>query len=276
MAINYASKYSDIVDERFFKASFTQAAVNTNYDFAGVQTVNVYSIPIAAMNNYTMSGSARYGTPTELEDTVQELKMERDRSFTFTIDRRNYTDTMMTKEAGRALSRQLDEVVIPEVDTYRIGKMAATPGTTRVTAITNTNAYSEFLTGVTTLLDAKAPIAGTFAFVGSNFYKQIRLDSSFIKASDMAQDMLVRGQVGSVEGIPIIHVPATYLGSGVEFIISNKIAVPSAQKIESYKIHDNPPGINGWLIEGRIYYDAWVLNNKKSAIYLQRSTAVTP
>lgn len=270
MAINYASKYSNIVDEKFTKASFTQTAVNTNYDFNGVNTVNVYSIETKEMADYKMTGLARYGEPEELQDTVQTLTMTQDRAFTFTIDRRNYTDTMMVRESGRALSRQLEERTIPEVDTYRLGVIVANAGTTKTAAITSDNAYSEFLTGVTTLLDNKAPLSGTFAFIGSNFYKQIRLDPSFIKASDMAQSMLVRGQVGTVEGIPVIHVPASYLPSGTEFVITNQIAVPSAQKIESYKIHDNPPGINGWLVEGRIYYDAWVLENKKPVIYVQK------
>jgi len=35
-----------------------------------------------------------------------------------------------------------------------------------------------------------------------------------------------------------------------------------------YKQHENPQGINGWLVEGRIYYDAFVLKNKKTAIYV--------
>lgn len=269
--INYASKYSPIVDERFTQASFTQAAINTDFDFTGVNTVNVYSMAVADMVDYASSGTNRYGTPAELEDSVQTLVLSQDRSFTFTIDRRNYEDTMMVRESGKALNRQLTEVVIPEVDKYRLGVITAGAGTTATEAITSTNAYTSFLKGVTTLLDNKAPLAGTFAFVGSNFYTQIRLDPSFIKASDMAQGMLVNGQVGSIEGVPIIHVPASYLPTGLEFVITNRIATPSAQKIESYKIHDNPPGINGWLVEGRIYYDAWTLTNKKPVIYAHKS-----
>ena len=46
------------------------------------------------------------------------------------------------------------------------------------------------------------------------------------------------------------------------------MATTSPVKLSEYKIHDNPPGINGWLVEGRVYYDAFVLENKKSAIYV--------
>ena len=42
------------------------------------------------------------------------------------------------------------------------------------------------------------------------------------------------------------------------------MAMTSPVKLADYKIHENPQGINGWLVEGRIYYDAFVLNNKKA------------
>ena len=43
-------------------------------------------------------------------------------------------------------------------------------------------------------------------------------------------------------------------------------------KLESYRTHENPPGISGDLVEGRIVYDAFVLENKASAIYYQKAT----
>lgn len=90
MTVNLAVKYSDKIDERFALTSVTAAAVNNNYDFSGSKTVKVYSIPTVAMNDYERTGTARYGTPSELGDSLQELTMKKDRSFTFTIDRGNY------------------------------------------------------------------------------------------------------------------------------------------------------------------------------------------
>ena len=273
MAINYAQRYDRKVDERFTLISQTQSAVNNDFDFTGVNTVNVYSLPTAALNNYTMSGLSRYGTPGELQDEVQALTLTQDKSFTFTIDRRNYEDTMMVKEAGRALRRQLDEVIIPTVDAYRIARMAANAGTVGVATITNTNAYAEFLKGVAALKNAKAPLAGTFAFIGSVFYQAIRRDPAFVQANTLPSEMLVTGQVGMIDGIPLVFVPDSLLPAGTNFLITNRIAVPSPVKLAEYKVHDNPPGINGWLIEGRIYYDAFVLNNKRPVIYVNRIAA---
>lgn len=269
MPINFAEKYTSAVDERFIKASMSEPFVNRDFDWAGVRTVHVYSLPTVVMNDYVMNGNSRYGTPTELEDELQEMTLTQDRSFTFTIDRRNYNDTMMVKESGRALRRQLDEVVIPEVDIYRIAKIVAGAGNTSAPApITNANAYDALLDGVNALTEGKAPKAGAVALITPKFYKAIRLDDSFIKSGDLSQQMLLNGQVGTIDGIPLVLAPTNYFPADVGFLVTNRIATTAAVKLTEYKVHDNPPGINGWLIEGRVYHDAFVLNNKKPAIYV--------
>lgn len=272
MAVNYASKYSSKVQEAFKLASITERAINREYDFEGVNTITVYGTETSAMTDYTMTGSSRYGTPTELGNTKQTMVLAKDRSFTFTIDRRNYEDTMMTQEAGKALRRQIDEVVTPEIDVYRLSKIVAGAGKTVTAAITKENAYTSFLDAVTELLNNKVPLAGTFAYISTNFYKQIRLDESFIKPSDIAQDMLVKGSVGMVEGIQLVYAPTSYFPENVEFVLTNSMATVAAEKLADYKIHDNPPGIDGWLVEGRVYYDAFVLDAKKKAIYVHKAS----
>ena len=42
---NLASKYAKKVDERFSRESQAMLALNNDYSFTGVRTVNVYSIP---------------------------------------------------------------------------------------------------------------------------------------------------------------------------------------------------------------------------------------
>lgn len=272
MAVNYASKYSDKVQEAFSLASITERAINREYDFNGVNSVTIYSIPTVAMGDYSLEGTNRYGTPDELGNVKQTMVLSRDRAFTFTIDRRNFNDTMMTLEAGKALRRQIDEVVTPEIDTYRLAKIVAGAGTVATpVAITKANAYTSFLDGVATLMENKVPLSGCFAYISTNFYKMIRQDEGFIKASDMAQDMLVKGSVGMIEGIQLIYAPSVYLPENVEFVITNQMATVGAEKLADYKIHDNPPGIDGWLVEGRIYYDAFVLDKKKLAIYVHKN-----
>jgi spore germination protein YaaH len=154
MAVNLASKYSSKVDERFKLSSFTESVINQNYDWDGVNSVTVYSVSTAPMGNYTTTGNSRYGTAAELDNTTQTMVLSRDRSFTFTIDSKNNQDTQMVMEAGKALARQIDEVITPEIDVYRLAAMSAAgiaAGNTATAAITASNAYSKFLDAGATL-----------------------------------------------------------------------------------------------------------------------------
>ena len=268
MAINFAEKYAPQVDERFAAGSLTASAVNNSYDWAGVNTVHVYSIPTVAMSDYEMSGTARYGAPDELDAGMQTLTLRKDRAFTFSIDRRNFESAMMTQEAGKALSRQIDEVVIPEIEVYRAARMADGAGLEKTLAVTPANAYDCFLEAVNALTDAKVPPAGRVALVSPKYYKAIKLDPSFMRSCDTAQEILLTGQVGMVDGVPLILAPGSYFPAGVSFIVAHPSATAAPVKLCEYKIHDNPPGINGWLVEGRVVYDAFVLESKKNGIYV--------
>ena len=281
MAQNYATKYSQLVDERFAEASMTEQLVNRDYDWNGVQSVIIYDVNTAPMNDYTASGTNRYGSPSELGTGTQTATVTMDRSFTYTIDRKNYNDEQMVTEAGSSLRRQLDLEVLPETDQYTIAKMLFSAGNMDATAVTKNNAYEKFLDARAAIRKNRVPSNGLVALVSTSFYKKIKLDDSFIKAGDIAQNLLLTGQVGKIDNIPVIEVPEDYL-FGAEFIITHPIATTRVQKIEDYKIHDNPPGINGWLVEGRINYDAYVRRNKKGAIFAQiagfttKSEAGTP
>lgn len=270
MAINYAAKYSSKVDERFKLGSLVNALINKDYEFTGVKTVKVYSIDTAPMNDYQRSGLARYGEALDLGDTVQELTMTQDRAFTFVIDKGDELEQAGAKNAGAALRRQIDEVVIPEYDKYVIGKIVAGAGKTATLAITNANAYEAFLAGSEELDEQKVPTGGRVALVTPAYLKKLKLDDAFVKNADLGQQIVLTGQVGAVDGTPIIKVPTSYFPANVEFVITHSVATTAPVKIEEYKVHQDPVGVSGALAEGRFLYDAFVLNNKKAAIYVHK------
>lgn len=273
--INYAQKFSTLVDEAFSLASLTQGIVNNDFDWTGVDTVKVFSIPTKEWNDYTPSGSNRYGTPDELENALQSMILSQDKSFTFTIDKKSEDDTMGVMNAAAALARQIDQVVIPGVDTYRIAKLVAGAKAANVItkATTKENAYEEFLAVQEVLDDAKAPQAGRVVLMTPGYHNNIKLDSAFTKSGDLATQIALNGQVGEIDGVPCIKVPTSYFPENTDFVITNAIVMPSPIKLAEYKIHDNAPGISGYLVEGRVRFDAFVLDNKKDAIGVHKSVS---
>lgn len=267
MAINLAEKYSENVDEVIKQGTLSESGVNNDYDFVGTQTVKVYSFDTVPLNDYTSSGTSRYGTPEELVEGVQELTLSQKKAFTFIIDKTGQCDTPAgVLNAGKALRRQIDEVIIPELDRYRFNVMADSAGITSVAAVTKMNAYSLFLEANEKIDENEIPTVGRIAYVTPAFYNLVKLNGDFIKYGDLSQEMLINGQVGELDGVKIVKVPSSRMPENIAFIITHPIAVTAPVKLEEYKVHSDPPGIAGNLVEGLIYFDAFVLNNKKCAI----------
>ena len=272
MAINYADKYSPLVDEAFTQSALTQGVINNSYDWIGVEAIKVFSIPVKDWVDYKLSGSNRYGAPDELENEVQSMMLTQDKSFTFTIDQKSVQDTLGTMVAGTALAREISQVVIPGIDTYRISKIVAGVNPSHLTNVTTTkdNAYETFLGLQEKLDDAKAPQGGRVAIVTPAFYNKIKLDSAFTKMGDLATRIALNGQIGTIDDIPVIKAPTSYFPAGVDVIITNPIVMPAPVKLTEYKIHSDAPGISGFLVEGRVRFDAFVLNQKKNAIAVNK------
>lgn len=267
---NLATRYAKKVDERFYRESQAVLALNNDYEFQGSQYVKVYSIPIVPMNDYSRSGSNRYGSPTDLSRNVQTLKISRDRSFTFIIDKGDKLQSEMVSDAGKALSRQLREVVVPEFDSYvfkTLADAAKSCGSYASTALDKTNAYAAFLAGMERLGDNNVPDKGRVAFCTYRFANLLKQDPAFMKYSDMSQEMLVKGVIGEVDGCKIVKVPSNHLPAGAAFILTHSVAAAGPKQLDEYKIHENSPGISGWLVEGRFIYDCFVLNEKAGAVY---------
>ena len=269
---NLATKYSNKVDERFTKQSQAMMALNNDYEFTGVETVKVYSIPVVPLKDYSRSGSNRYGTPDDLQRNVQTMTVKKDRAFTFIIDKGDKLQSQMVMDSGKALSRQTNEVMIPEFDAYcfkTLADAATDAGNSDSTAPTKSNAYELFLKGMESLGDNNVPDQGRVAFCSYAFANLLKQDSAFMKYGNTSQEMLVKGVIGEVDGAKIVKVPSSRLPAGCAFILCHPLAATAPKQLEEFKTHDNPPGISGWLCEGRFIYDCFVLDEKVGGIDYQ-------
>jgi hypothetical protein len=276
MAQNLATAYKDKVAERFSTTSKTKPGTNQDYDWKGSEAIKVYSVDTVTMGTYTRSGANRYGNPGELGTTVQTLTLARDRSFTTTIDRRNKDESMGVTEAGKFLARQIREVITPEIDTYVLAALntaADTNGKDDVTtdaATTASNAYSNFLLLQDSLTDDLVPLTGRVAFLTSNYYSLFK-QGGFVLDSDKGQGKLESGDLGQVDGIRLVVVPSSYMPANTDMILTHPSVCVAPMLLTDYVIHENPPGINGWLVEGRVVYDAFVLTAKIDGVAVHRT-----
>lgn len=287
MSINLVTKFIPYVDEIFTTESKKELVTNNDFDWTGAHTVKIHKVNSVAMTDYDRAGAkvgkkksttdetilwSRYGALQPVENTIEELTLLKDRSFTFAIDTLDTDETGTVLNGAEAMGRQQREVIIPEVDTYVFGKMCTGAGN-KVTDVTlsSTNIYTEIIKGSNALDNAEVPETRRVLLVTPDTYLLMKQCSDITMETDIGNDMRIKGVIGNLDGMPVIKVPKARLPEKFGFMIAHPCATVAPVKLDEYRIHNNPPGISGQLVEGRIAYDAFVLDNKADAIYYEEN-----
>lgn len=276
MAINLHSKYAGKIVEAFKMDSIFAGKLSNDYSFSGVKTVKVSTPITVPMNDYNRTGTNRYGTPHEMEDMVQELTLTQDKSFSLTVDKGNNEDQSHIKEAGKALRLQIKERAVPTYDLYVATQLAVNAGIKAgsATAISKSNAIDRISAGTNALDDAEVPADGRWLFVTSKVYKELRTSSEWLGIEGLGEKALAHGVIGIYDNMKVVKVPAGRMLNGVNFIIAHKNAAAAPVKINDTKLHKDPPGLSGNLLEGRHYYDCFVFGARANGVYVDFNTSV--
>ena len=274
MAIELATKYLPYVDEIFKAESKKSLLTNDDFDWTGAHTIKVYKIGTAPMNDYDRAGTgenaSRYGKITDLEATTQTMLVTKDRSFTFVIDKLDSNETGGALEAATALARQLREVVIPEVDEYTYRKMCDGAGTKPAAkTLDSTNIYNEIISATTVLDDNEVNEVGRVLLVVPAVYQMMKDSEKIVLNTNIVDDLRQQGVISNLDGMNVVKVSSKRVPKNFGFMVAHPCATVAPTKLADYRTHQDPPGISGTLTEGRISYDAHVLDNKKMAIYYQ-------
>lgn len=274
MAIDLTTKFQPYVDEQFTAESKKSLLTNQDFNWTGAHTVKVYKVGTSEMNDYDREGTgenwSRYGAVKGLDATTEEMTLKKDRSFTFAIDKLDQDETQNQLAAASALARQNREVVIPEVDSYTYGVMAANAGTKPAAKeLTAENIYDEIISGTQALDEALVPESGRVLVVTPAVLRLLKKNAEVAVETSIGNELRQLGAIGILDGMTVQSIPANRLPEGFGFMIAHPVATVAPVKLEDYTVHENPPGISGSLVEGRICYDAFVLENKAKAIYYQ-------
>ena len=275
MAQNYSAAHLKVVDERVYLETLTKGRFSNDIriEFNGKNAITIYNVNTVALVDYNRGElvGSRFGTLTEVGTGTQTLVLTQDKAFNAAIDRGNYEDSMMVTEAASFVKREVREVVVPSFDVYNLGILTSyaisnTQGVIGGTAVAYNTIYSLILAQNAALDELKYPAEGRTLWITPTNYNLLKRDPEFMKACDTTVADLKKGILGEVDGLTIVKVPSTMLVTKFEFMITCKgVAVP-IQKFNMIRTLDNDSNIDGWLVQGRFYYDFFILGQKATGI----------
>lgn len=276
MAINLASKFEGKTSDLVVARAKTNGIVNQDWDWDGVNAIKVYTLSDPTVGNYNPSGANRYGNPTEVDDTLQTFTLSRDRSWTKTIDMSNLQDTQMVRKPSKYLAQVVKNKMVPEIDTYRLaalvtaGETANRDDIVSDAATTAANAWVNFLAIQADISNEEAPEEGRVAVMTASYYNFLK-QGGFVLDSDSAYSDRKSGNYGTVDGCKVVICPSSRLPANTDLVITHPSVMVAPEKLKDFTIHKNPPGINGYLIEYRHRYDAFVDTNKTDSIGIHKT-----
>jgi hypothetical protein len=265
---NYAQEVLDLIDERFYLESKTNAIVNNGIEmeFHGVNGVTIYNIDVVAENDYQRSGTMRYGELVELGNGIQSFILSQDKSFAISIDRGNREDSKMVLAIEDAVDRQVREVSIPTVDIYRLAILtsyAVANSQTATNALAYNDIFQKILIQRAALINAKVALEDIVCYVGPTSEMYLWRDPEFKTACDKTKEDRATGVIGTVLGMTIVVCPDSYYVANFGFMLVSKKVLAAPTKFNKIQTGDGFPfGIDGMVAFGRRYYDAFIPSNK--------------
>lgn len=268
--VNLAAKYETKLDERYHLQSRTDRACGNNYNWEGANSIKVWTLESAALNDYDNTASSnRFGTPSEVDDELHTYALTRKKSFAKVFDVTNVQDQMFVKKANAYLKQMWDERYVPDVDGVRLAEWAKGAGAgASGSALTKSTVMEALLKAHAALDDAYVPNENRFNFVRSDVAVATKLASELNNNQTYTSKAIIRGQIGEINGSPVITVPYNLMPKGVAFMVKYKNASADPLKLRMLRANDNAPGYAGTLMEGLCRYDSFVLANKAEGIYI--------
>lgn len=277
MAINLAKgQFADDVELLWTKDSYLMGKVSNKYEnlLDSVKSITIVSPLSVTLVDYTRSGDSRFGTMSEVEDDIQTLEMSQDKSFTKSLDRGNLSDQKYLKSVGAYIKQQMEEQVIPTQDKWALKKFAFQAGTSMVQAqVSASNILGFALAARAVLTNALAPEDNRYMYIGTTNSNFIREANPFQSVDSLANPNILKGVIGRIYGFNVVELPDAYLPTGVQFVVMHRDSGLMPKKIKTLRGLDNQKGVDGYVIEGRFYYDAFVLAKKAGGIFTSVLTA---
>jgi len=289
-SISLVTKFQPILDEIYKAASLTARldALTQAVSFGGANVVKVFKTSMVGLGNY--SRTTGYPATRNVTGGWETMTLSTERAAPLFIDRMDDEETL-GMAFGTLAGEFMRTMVVPEVDAYRFSKYASWSGIEEVDtpATLTSSTVLAAIDVATAFQDSKeVPVDGRFLFVSDSVQTMLNQAITRMYSNDGA----ISTRITSYNNMPIIMVPQTRFykgitldagatasaggftktsstGRDINFMMIHPTAVLQVKKHDNLKMFD--PDTNqtadGWLLQYRLYHDAFVYDNKVDGVY---------
>jgi hypothetical protein len=287
--IALAEKFQPILDEIYKVASLTAPmdAQSVPVDFSNAQVVKVFKSTLIGLGNYARNTGFPAG---DVVGEWETLTLSKDRGRAFSVDAMDNEETL-GMAFGTLVGEFMRTYVVPEIDAYRFSTYASWSGITSPTPAalsTGANVLAAVDVAQASLDANEVPREGRLLYASDSIYHLLKGSLARTWASEGS----VSRQLESLDGMQVVMVPQSRFYKGVtldagatgdaggysktadtgrdiNFMLVHPSAVLQVAKHNPLRIFspEQNQTADAWLMQYRIYHDAFVLDNKVKGVY---------
>lgn len=299
--IGLTSKYIPLLDELYrmnAKTSLLDANANLVREGMTANSIYIPDIVLQGLGDYSASDGFVGGEATF---TWRQHTFTQDRGRTFSIDAMENLETVDVA-FGSLVSQFVKQYVVPEVDAYRIAKLATAAignSMTAGAALDATTTVEALDVGLQTMADNEVNMDNVVVYVTPATLTKIKQSDQFTRMFDVQSNAGgVQRNVISIDGHPLIVVPSSRMysqitlktggtdqeaggyvktistGKDLNFLIVDPDACFGITKTAMPRVF--APEVNqtkdAWKFDYRLYHDLFVSTAKLDGIYAHTTT----
>lgn len=267
--------------------------------YNGGSEVKIPKMALQGMGDYDIDNGYQQGAVTL---TYQTREMTQDRGRLFNLDPREVDETNFVATAGNVMGEFQRTFVIPEIDAYRLSKVASDAITANKSGMIEYG-YTPGATGTSALRKLKEAIKAVrdmgyngplVCHATETFKMELEMEMAKQLTAITFSKGGVQTQVPGVDTVPIIPTASNRMYTAItiydgkttgqeaggyvkgttakdmNFILMARQVPIAITKLDTLRIFDplTNQGKNAWQLDYRRFHDLWTLDNKINGVFV--------
>jgi len=253
MAITASEIYSPVIDQPFDDESYTKELEGNNKEIKfekGSKVVKVRTVVTAGAvttHDATETFSTQIGGIVNVDSTIATYTLDQQKDIKQFLDRTVIATNNSITEGGKVLSAIVSEQLVPLIDAYRLGILAAVSVVNSQDTVATADGYADTLTARAFLINARLG-KNMLGYVNTTTADSIRLSDHLVPYVQGTEKTMRTGDIGMVAGIKIKEVPSDLMPSNTGMIVVNPAVVSAPRFLDDSKVGESAAAFGSLLL----------------------------
>ena len=253
MAITASEIYSPVIDQPFDDESFTKELEGNNKEIKfekGSKTVKVRTVVTAGAvtdHDAAETFSEQIAGITNVDSTIATYTLDQAKDIKQFLDRTVIATNNSITEGGKVLSAIISEQMVPLIDAYRLGVLAAVAVTTSQDTVATDDGYDDWLVARAFIVNARL-FKDVIGYVGTTTANNIRNSGKLDPFTPGLEKSLRTGDLGMLAGVKLKEVPADILPANTLGILVNPHVVSAPRFLDDSKVGESAAAFGSLLL----------------------------